>query len=171
MNDLNLLWAIWICCERFVICYEWFGNSLWAIWNCCGRFEFAVSDLNLLWAIWIWCERFEFAVSDLNLMWAIWIWCERFLICCEHLVLMWQLWATVEINSKMANSHTSNKSNLQELFFVSYSILSDTYNRFTSHIFTAECNQDISCFKIPFVKFGSLRVGTGRFGLISTRKR
>ena len=63
---LYLLWTIWIwiCCERFVICCEWFVIR-------CERFEFDVSDLNLMWAIWIWCERFEFAVSDLNLIWAI----------------------------------------------------------------------------------------------------
>ena len=41
MSDLNLMWEIWIWCERF---------------------EFDVSDLNLMGAIWIWCERFEFDV-------------------------------------------------------------------------------------------------------------
>ena len=57
MSDFNLLWTIWICCERFEFDVSDL-NLMWAIFN-------------LLWAIWICCERFEFDVSDLNLMWAI----------------------------------------------------------------------------------------------------
>ena len=65
MSDLNLM------CRSDL-------NLMWEIWIRCERFEFDGSDLNLMWAIWIWCERFEFDASNLNSMRAIWIWCERF---------------------------------------------------------------------------------------------
>ena len=44
-----------------------FQNLLWVIWICCERFEFAVSGLNLMWAIWIWCERFVICCEHLVL--------------------------------------------------------------------------------------------------------
>ena len=84
MSDLYLMWAICICCERFVfdvndlylmwticnllwwICnlLWWICNLLWAIWICCEWFWICCE-----W-FWICCEWFEFDVSDLNLMWA-----------------------------------------------------------------------------------------------------
>ena len=100
---LSLLFPLLRSLQSAVLVLHWpYLYFLWAICICCERFVFDVNDLylmwmisyllwwicNLLWAIWICCEWFEFAVSDLNWMWVIWIWC-------AHFVLMWQLWATV----------------------------------------------------------------------------
>ena len=63
----------------------------------------------------------------------------------------------------MDYSYTSNKSNLQKLFFFIVFQFSDTYNIFTSHMFSDKYKQGIS-------SWNSIRFGAGRLSSIPTRK-